>query len=201
MWIFLRPRVLRALKVPDRVNIASSVNKMRFVRVESWLHQRYGCNLFSLKILHADTWLIPWFLAISRIFMLGLFTIWWSFFYHDRSLNPRFSIVTVLFDETAVINALSHAGTFSRSVFSVLENTLCVYFFRLVSAHVRFSVYLNHMNEYRFIFFDKLILDSLHRVELLHDKYWSIVDKVHRVYYFRFVCCSRIFRNIRVWVE
>lgn len=121
----------------------------------------------------------------------------------------RFSRITTLLDEHGYVNALSHVGTFSHSVFSVLENALWIFFSPCTCLCLP-----SHMLEpypsfpwTNIILFFSINQFSIHYTEwncsvLRRDKHWSVVDKVHCVYYFRFVRCSRIeARNIRVWVN
>lgn len=204
--------------------------RIRFVRVEFWLHiccikienvnlgekslyinsctrcQWYGYNLFSLKILvrYVIDSLIPRYLtcAYARI-VLGLMK--YRSLYHDRSLSPRLSRIMTLLDEHGYVNALSHAETFSRSVFFVGKRSVYIFLalYLLAFAFPLIEPYPSFPWTNIVLFFS-INQSSIHYTEwncsvLHHDKHWSVVDKVHCVYYFRFVRCSRIkARNIRV---
>lgn len=149
--------------------------------------QCYRCILFSLKIFHANMWLIPrYFTRTYTRIVLDLMK--HRFFYHNRFLLDNYDFAW--WNCRDYVNA----GTFFS--FGILcVGKCCAYIFLALYLIVFLYIWIISIifvNEYRFIFFDKMILDSLHRMELFRtisrrNKHWNVVDKVHYVYYFRFV--------------
>lgn len=163
--------------------------RIRFVRVEFWLHIRcikienvnlgekslyvnsctrcqwYEYNLF-LKFSY-DTWLIPWFLAISCI--LGLSSVWWSTVSSITIVLSVFQNYDFAWWTWLRKRSITRWNVFSFGIFRVGKRSVNIFlalYLLVFTFPYAWTISVISVNEYHFIFFDKPILDSLHRVEL-----------------------------------